>query len=108
MKFASSTQRRAALSGLLPVWWAPGSLHEPFDPTQAAQDAFGQQDVPDAASAVSDVAANMVGPVPRADHLIIAGALRRCSGEPDLEAAFARHRAPGTSMPPAKFLGASR
>ena len=54
----------------------PGALHEPFDPMQAAGDAFGEQVVPDTAGTVGAVAANMAGPDPGTDQFIVSGTLR--------------------------------
>lgn len=57
----------------------PLRLHEPFDPMQAAGDAFGEQVVADTAGTEGAIAAKMAGPDPGADHLVVAGALRRGS-----------------------------
>ena len=57
----------------------PLRLHEPFDPMQAAGDAFGEQVMPDTAGTVGAIAANMAGPDPGADHFVVAGTLRRGS-----------------------------
>lgn len=54
----------------------PLGLHEPFDPMQAAGDAFGEQVMPDTAGTIGAVAANMAGPDPCTDHFIVPATLR--------------------------------
>lgn len=70
------------------AWPCPQTLlaHETFDPMQAAGYAF-QEVMPDPASAVSAIAADVAGPDPGTDLLIIPRALRRCTGQPGMEAA---------------------
>lgn len=54
---------------------------------QTAGYAFGQEVVPDPASAIGAVAADVAGPDPGADLVIIPRALRWRTGEPGMEAA---------------------
>lgn len=48
--------------------------HQAFDPVQAAGYAFGEDVVPDPTSAIGAIAANVTGPDPDADLVILASA----------------------------------